>query len=83
MGTLIINDTNTERFFEPTQIMASIVKEATGTDFITEMSGAKSLRINFTFPAAKARTQPLESPSAKPSSILPIENTILLQNVFS
>jgi hypothetical protein len=80
MGNTTIKETNKDRFSDPIQISAKIIKEATGTDFKNEIGGCKKSSSKGKRQAAPPVMMPAAKARKKPRLIFPKENAMVFQN---
>ena len=69
----------TERFSEGTQIKIKITKDATGTDFIARIRGAKNSCILVNFDAILPPNTPAKTPRKNPPIMRQKENPMVFQ----
>jgi hypothetical protein len=70
---------NMERFLEPIHMSASITKDATGTDFITDIIGDRSSLTTENLKASIPIAIPRRKAPRKPAPIFPIEEAMEIQ----
>ncbi|GLB27430.1 hypothetical protein LXJ15735_36710 [Lacrimispora xylanolytica] len=80
MGNTTKKAINRDRFSDPIQISASIIKDATGTDFKNNMGGSKKSSRRGKRKAAPPVTMPAAKERKKPRLIFPKEKAMVFQN---
>ncbi len=79
MGSTTVKEMITERFFEPIQMRARITKEATGTDFVREITGDRKSLIREKRQAAVPSIIPDKKARRNPRLILAKEQMTVFQ----